>query len=162
MSRAASSVADATRFTATSPHASSKPIAPRLSTAKILKSRPSPNAASSHISSQPGVHPLPGLDRAPGPPGETPAQKVARLRAAHLAKRAAEISTWDKVVVRGRQIADTAHKWTVTGIMGITGEFALSGRGVERARSRLQHFVLMRRLIQDCSCRCWRNSLHTR
>jgi hypothetical protein len=108
------SVADATRFTATSPHAS-KPISPRLATAKVLPKKPQANAASPN-------RPLPGSANASGPAGETPAPKVARLRAAHLAKRASEISTWDKVVVRGRQIADTAHKITIVGLLGATGK----------------------------------------
>lgn len=94
---------DASRFTRTTPYAT-RPISPRLSTAKTLDKQPTR---------------LPITSAAVGI--ETPAQKVARLRAAHLAKRAAEISTWDIIVVRGREIADVAHKWTVVTIIAASG-----------------------------------------
>ena len=111
MSRAA---ADATRFTATSPHAFAKPTTSRLAAAKAASPRsngPPPQQKRS----------IPGSSNKPGGPTETPAQKVARLRAAHAAKRASEISTWDRIVVRGRSVADSAHRITVMGLVILTG-----------------------------------------
>ena len=114
------SAADATRFTATSPHAYSKPSALRSAASNTF----SP-------SSYPRTHPLPrnakqqsptlGGPAAKPPLSETAAQKVARLRAAHAMQKEAQISTWDRVVVRGRVIADAAHRFTALGLIGLTG-----------------------------------------
>ena len=106
------SVADATRFTATSPHAYMKPSIPRSKQASssFTPSRTIPKPLK--------VHPL---GPKPDIPAETPAQKVARLRAQHVAKRASELTTWDKVVVRGRTMADVAHRITVMSLIGLTG-----------------------------------------
>ena len=114
------SAADATRFTPTSPHAYSKPSSVRSAVSNTF----SP-------SSQPRPHSLPTSAKAPsGKPGssagfpstsETAAQKVARLRAAHDAQKSAQVSTWDKIVVRGRVIADRAHRIVVYGLLGLTG-----------------------------------------
>ncbi|PQE12617.1 cytochrome oxidase c assembly domain-containing protein [Rutstroemia sp. NJR-2017a BBW] len=56
----------------------------------------------------------------PGPPGETPQQRVKRLRAAADAAREAQISTFDKFLVRGRVWADKAHRFTALSLIGIT------------------------------------------
>lgn len=116
------SAADATRFTATSPHAYSKPSSLRSAASNTF----------SPSSSYPGSHPLPRKANAsspsPGPSGgpsattETAAQKVARLRAAHAAQKNAQISTWDKIVVRGRVVADAAHRITTLTLIGCTGK----------------------------------------
>jgi Cytochrome oxidase c assembly len=95
------SAIDATRFTSTTPHASAKP--PTTS--------PSLNSSSST------------LKRAPGPLGETPQQKVRRLREAAARARDAKISTFDKFVIRGRVWADRAHRFTALTLIGLTGTF---------------------------------------
>lgn len=100
------SAADATRFTSTTPHASAKP-------------------ASSAVPTRGGA-PKP---RTPGPPGETPQQKVARLRAAAQRNRDAQVSGVDKLIVRGRVWADRAHRFTTLTLVGITGTWARSRWG---------------------------------
>ncbi|KAL3424206.1 hypothetical protein PVAG01_03487 [Phlyctema vagabunda] len=91
------SVTDATRFTSTTPHASARPPS--------AYTKPIPNASRL---------------RTPGPTGETPQQKVARLRAAAAKTRDAKISTFDKVLVHGRVWADRAHRFTTLSLIGIT------------------------------------------
>lgn len=89
------SASDATRFTATIPTASSKPPPP-----------------SSRIQN---------LGRG-ALPGETPQQKIARLRAAAAATRAGKESQFDKVVRVGRRFADGAHRATAYSLIGLTGK----------------------------------------
>lgn len=103
------SAADATRFTATSPHAYSKP-----------PTRSSPSNPTIPTSRR-GPPINPNHSNPSNPTGETPQQKVARLREARLAAREGQISTWDRVVVRGRIWADIAHRFTVLGLMGASG-----------------------------------------
>ncbi|CAG8956009.1 hypothetical protein HYFRA_00008865 [Hymenoscyphus fraxineus] len=91
------SATDATRFTATTPHASTKPLP--------LGSKPPFN-------SQP--------TRKPGPAGETPQEKVRRLRAAADRARDAQVSTFDKFLVRGRVWADRAHRFTALSLIFAT------------------------------------------
>ncbi|TQS37997.1 hypothetical protein Golomagni_01505 [Golovinomyces magnicellulatus] len=81
------SARDATRFTSTIPHASSN-------------------------ISQDGPRNI--SPRFPGPPGETPLEKVKRLRAAVDKARKAEISGFDRWIARGRVWADVAHTITTT------------------------------------------------
>lgn len=92
------SVKDATRFTSTIPHATSK------------------SATSSSASAA----------AAPKPariPGETPEQRVRRLRQAHLAAQKAQVSKADKVIDASRRFFDVAHRWTVGGLVMFTGAF---------------------------------------
>lgn len=91
------SVKDATRFTSTIPHATSK------SAQSAANAVPKP-AASSRI------------------PGETPEQRVRRLRAAHLAAQSAQISKTDKVIDYSRRFFDAAHRFTVGGVILFTGK----------------------------------------
>ena len=63
----------------------------------------------------------PSAAKAIPPPNETPAQKVARLRAARNAQKAAQFSLWDRTVVRGREIVDTIHRWFIRFLIGTTG-----------------------------------------
>jgi hypothetical protein len=89
------SATDATRFTSTTPHA----------TAKV----PPPSARSWAV------------PRAkPGPSGETPQEKVRRLRAAADAAKLDQISTFDKVIARGRVWADRAHRFTSLTLISAT------------------------------------------
>ncbi|KAL6875282.1 cytochrome oxidase c assembly domain-containing protein [Trichoderma novae-zelandiae] len=83
------SVKDATRFTSTVPHATSK-------------SATSGPSAASRI------------------PGETPEQRVQRLRQAHLAAQRAQVSKADKVIDASRRFFDMAHRWTVGGLVIFT------------------------------------------
>ncbi len=86
------SAIDATRFTATGPHAHSK--------SSISSTKP-------HSSSP--------------PPRETPHEKVNRLRNAARKARLDKESKFDKVVARGRVWADRAHKVTTLSLIAATG-----------------------------------------
>lgn len=90
-------VKDATRFTSTIPHATSK-------TAHGAASSPATGAA-----------------RPSRIPGETPEQRVKRLRLAHLAAQKAQISQTDRIIDASRRFFDVAHRWTVGGIVVFTG-----------------------------------------
>jgi hypothetical protein len=81
------SVADATRFTATGPHA-------------FTRAPPSSGSASG---------------------GETPQQRVARLREAANRAKMDQVGTFDRIVDRGRIWADRAHKVVAIGLIGATG-----------------------------------------
>ncbi|CZS90511.1 uncharacterized protein RAG0_09160 [Rhynchosporium agropyri] len=89
------SATDATRFTSTIPHQSKAQLPSR--------SLPPRKAAPS-----------------PSPKGETPQEKVRRLRAAADAARDAQITTLDKVVIRGRVWADRAHKFVTLSLIAAT------------------------------------------
>ncbi|POS88091.1 hypothetical protein EPUL_000335, partial [Erysiphe pulchra] len=80
------SAIDATRFTSTTPH-----VSPALNRQKFVK-----------------------LPQKPGPPSETPQEKVRRLRAAAEKARLSQISTFDRWIARGRVWADVAHTVTTT------------------------------------------------
>ncbi len=73
----------------------------------------------------PPIDPKKGIQGS-APPGETAAEKVARLRRARLQERAAQVTTWDRVVVRGRVWADRAHKVTVLGLVGFSSAYIIS------------------------------------
>lgn len=88
------STKDPTLFTQTGPHASAKPMPPRGTTIPI---------------------------GGPAPPNETPQQKVARLREAARRSKLAQESAFDKVVSRGRVVADYAHRFTTLSLIGFTG-----------------------------------------
>jgi len=93
------SAADATRFTSTTPHASAKP--PLSFRPNIQSSSPTPKKS--------------------GPAGETPLEKVKRLRAAANAAREAQVTTVDRLILRGRVWADRLHRITTLGLIGLTG-----------------------------------------
>ncbi|RMD41192.1 hypothetical protein DV735_g3933, partial [Chaetothyriales sp. CBS 134920] len=63
----------------------------------------------------------------PAPEGETPAQKVARLRAAARVQREAQYTTTDKLLAKGRRWADFAHRTTAYGLIALTGVSAVVG-----------------------------------
>ncbi|KAF4621545.1 hypothetical protein G7Y89_g14529 [Cudoniella acicularis] len=116
------SATDATRFTSTTPHVSAKP--------------------------PPGGIPLKSLpNRTPGPKGETPQEKVRRLRAAADRARNAEVSTFDKIIVRGRAWADRAHRITAlsliaaTFIAGGVTVYALGDMMIHNRRKRAEFFA---------------------
>jgi len=100
------SVSDATRFTATTPHATSK-------TASSTAAAEPPSRFA--IPKRSPIQPPSG-----SAPRETPEQRVARLRAAHDAARRASVSRFDRVAAVTRNVFDKAHTVTVTGLIGIT------------------------------------------
>ncbi|KAI5293676.1 hypothetical protein KEM52_005322 [Ascosphaera acerosa] len=94
------SAADATRFTATGPYASSR-------------IQESPLSAASLSTSGAGW---------PGPPNETPKQKVERLRAqARAARMAKETTPLDRLIGTGRVWADRLHRVTVFTLLAASG-----------------------------------------
>lgn len=86
------SVADATRFTATGPHA-------------FTRTPPAAASAAAAAAAAP----------------ETPQQRVARLRGAANQAKLAQVSTFDRIVDRGRIWADRAHRVVAIGLIGATG-----------------------------------------
>ncbi|KAL1956488.1 hypothetical protein VTO42DRAFT_7286 [Malbranchea cinnamomea] len=105
MSRSAS---DATRFTATGPHAYSKPSSSSSAIPKWsgLKTRSSQAA-----------RPSPGSPRQ-----ETPKEKVERLRAeARAARIRSSSSFFDRALERGRTWADRLHRVTVLSLIAASG-----------------------------------------
>jgi Cytochrome oxidase c assembly len=95
-----------TRFTANSPHAAQK--AP-----SSFSSNQPPNPTVAAATSSRRVHPR-------GPDGETPAEKVARLRMQSRAEKInASMSPVDRFLVRGRRWADNMHRVTTYGLLGL-------------------------------------------
>lgn len=105
------SAADATRFTATGPYASSKPNGTPYELPNFMKpkedaARPKPKA------------PQTGPDGQP----ETPKQKVERLRAQARAARMAQSSSGlDRWIEVGRRFANRAHKGMVYSLIVASG-----------------------------------------
>ncbi|KAJ5577878.1 uncharacterized protein N7459_006842 [Penicillium hispanicum] len=104
------SAADATRFTATGPYASSKPNGGSYELPAFMKSkeetlRPKGNA------------PQTGPDGKP----ETPKQKVERLRAQARAARMAQSSGVDRWIEVGRRVANKTHKGMVYSLIVASG-----------------------------------------
>lgn len=97
------SVKDATRFTSTIPHATSK----------------------SATSAAPKASRI---------PGETPEQRVRRLRQAHLAAQKAQVSKADRVIDASRRLFDVAHRWTVGGLVMFTGTSTRERRRREKKK----------------------------
>ena len=124
------SAIDATRFTATSPHAYAKPTsinrAAVSSSTNSVSSTSRPSSPNARFNPHARIPPSP-IDPKKGnaPPTETPLEKVARLRRARLEQLAAQTTGWDRIVVRGRKWADTAHKITVFGIVGFSSAYTL-------------------------------------
>ncbi|TVY68733.1 hypothetical protein LSUE1_G005690 [Lachnellula suecica] len=117
------SATDATRFTSTTPHASAKR---------------QPPSSSVPLNSN--------TQRKPGPTGETPQEKVRRLRAAADRARDAQVSTFDKVIVRGRVWADRAHRFVALSLIAATfvaggvTVYALGDMMVHNRRKRAEFF----------------------
>lgn len=110
------SAADATRFTATGPYASSK--SGRNPQWPGSKAKSSPSTSSSAAGAGAGASSQPSR----GPPGETPKQKVERLRAeARRARIEKSSSPTDRFLARGRVWADRAHKVTIYSLIAASG-----------------------------------------
>ncbi|KAK2022335.1 hypothetical protein LX32DRAFT_573806 [Colletotrichum zoysiae] len=121
------SASDATRFTSTTPHAASKSSPTLTMTTKTTTMSPkgatgtAAAAAASASRSSPQPASSSSSPRVPGrPPGESPEERVRRLRAAHEAARAAQTSSVDRVIGGSRRFFDFAHKFTVLGLVGFT------------------------------------------
>ncbi|KAH6692297.1 cytochrome oxidase c assembly-domain-containing protein [Plectosphaerella plurivora] len=109
------SATDATRFTSTTPHASSKQTASTSPAAAT-----SPSSAAGSVPGGKGPRAGRTLPRS----GETPEERVRRLRAAHEAARTAQVSKVDKALGGGRKLFDFAHRFTIASLLGFT---ALAG-----------------------------------
>jgi len=107
------SATDATRFTSTTPHASAKPP---VGSTKLSPSKDKKPAS-------------------PGPVGETPLEKVRRLRAAADRARDAQVSGLDKVIVRGRVWADRIHRFTALSLIGATCTSSIIINSQSRSRN---------------------------
>lgn len=107
------SAADATRFTATGPYASSKPEGKAYELPDFLK----PKEKEKPTAPKP-KGPKPGPDGQP----ETPKQKVERLRAQARAARMAQSSSGvDRWLEVGRRFANRAHKGMVYSLIAASG-----------------------------------------
>lgn len=109
------SALDATRFTSSLPHATSKPF-PAATTAT--------SATRTARGSGPLVRKPNGVSKlqpSPGPQGETPQEKVKRLRAAWDKARAAQETPLERIILKGRGWADRTHKVTVLSLLGFSG-----------------------------------------
>ncbi|KAI0175142.1 hypothetical protein BJ166DRAFT_513798 [Pestalotiopsis sp. NC0098] len=152
------SVADATRFTANTPHASNK--ARKVGAAAAQQKQQSPSskpAAISRTAPQPPRRPAPATTIG-GPGGQRPEsldERVRRLRAAHLAARNHEVSKMDKVISSSRRYMDAAHRYTVMGLIGFSGlallvtVYATVDMMVYNRNRRNEFFALQQQLQTD-------------
>lgn len=107
------SAADATRFTATGPYASSKPNGAPYELPNFMQSKDNAKPA------KPSA-PQTGPDGQP----ETPKQKVERLRAqARAARMAQQSSGVDRWIESGRKFANRAHKGMVYSLIVASGTY---------------------------------------
>ncbi|KAI1089717.1 hypothetical protein F5B19DRAFT_358737 [Rostrohypoxylon terebratum] len=148
------SVADATRFTSSTPHAAVKASSPSSKsaskTASTTASKTASSSASSSASSRPSRVP-------PARPSasETMEERVRRLRAAHLAARRHETSRFDRIVDASRRYFDAAHKFTVLGLIGFSGlalfitVYATADMMVYNRKRRNEFFALQAQLKSD-------------
>ncbi|KAJ5612818.1 hypothetical protein N7510_006012 [Penicillium lagena] len=107
------SAADATRFTATGPYASSKASGKPYNLPDSIQSKN--NTATSHNANAP--------NQSTGPDGkpESPREKVERLRAQARANRMVKESLVDRWVASGQKVANKAHKGMVYTLIAATG-----------------------------------------
>ncbi|KAI2468231.1 hypothetical protein F4781DRAFT_399299 [Annulohypoxylon bovei var. microspora] len=144
------SVADATRFTSSTPHANVK-AASKSSPSKSSKA--SASSSTSPRSAQSSRLPPAGMPRPSTP--ETMEERVRRLRAAHLAARRHETSMFDRVVGVSRRYFDAAHKFTVLGLIGFSGlalfvtVYATGDMMVYNRKRRNEFFAMQRQLKSD-------------
>ena len=111
------SAADATRFTATGPYANSRPSGPAYKLPGFMKNNNNNTANDATAQSTTG-----GPGQQQQYPGETPKQKVERLRAqARAARMAQGSSRMDRVIDVGREVANRAHKVMVYSLIAASG-----------------------------------------
>ncbi|KAI1208637.1 uncharacterized protein F4807DRAFT_461574 [Annulohypoxylon truncatum] len=151
-------VADATRFTSSTPHAHAKASSPSSSnsSSKTKASSSSSSAAPSSSPSRPAQSnrlPPAGMPRPSAP--ETMEERVRRLRTAHLAARRHETSRFDRIVDASRRYFDAAHKFTVMGLIGFSGlalfvtVYATADMMVYNRKRRNEFFAMQRQLQSD-------------
>ncbi|KAL2429933.1 hypothetical protein ABEF95_013237 [Exophiala dermatitidis] len=104
-----------TRFTSTTPHAMQRP-------ATTFTYQPASRPAADPSRQSPSSSSQPTTARSQGPPGETPQERVARLRAAaRAAKEQAAYSPLERAIEVGRRVADRAHRFTTYGLLLFAG-----------------------------------------
>lgn len=122
------SAADATRFTATGPYVSSK--APYRLPDSLKQNKQSIPSTSQHTSeatssistSSQTSQTSQNLQNQSSPSGETPRQKVERLRAQARAARLAQSgNAFDRIIERGRRVANSAHKVMIYTLITASG-----------------------------------------
>lgn len=126
------SVRDATRFTSAVPRAA---MSSSASHAAANNANPSRFQTPARPGPPPPRRPGAGIPGGGLPPrsstvgsastaetlvGETPEQKVARLRAAHHAAKNAKVSSLDRVISGSRRLFDSAHRFTIIGLISFT------------------------------------------
>ncbi|KAI1815955.1 hypothetical protein GGS20DRAFT_295601 [Poronia punctata] len=137
------SIADATRFTSNTPHASTKST-PSVTTGS--RSSSSPNVASQTAPRRSGTSSI---------PHETMEQRVRRLRAAHLAAKQHSVSRLDNIIAGSRRFFDAAHKFTVMGLIGFSGiallvtVYATADMAVHNRKRRNEFLTLQKQLKED-------------
>ncbi|KAI4197437.1 MAG: hypothetical protein LQ350_005930 [Teloschistes chrysophthalmus] len=151
-------VADATRFTATSPHAYSKP-SQILRSPHTFSASPSTSSSAASASSIPPHlrHPPIPNPKMPNPPPrpETPKQKVERIRAERMAQKLNQLTLWDRTVIRGRVWADRAHRITLYILMSFTvicfavGGFATVDMLIYNRRQKRLFYAVQASLYQE-------------
>ncbi|RAO73992.1 uncharacterized protein BHQ10_010004 [Talaromyces amestolkiae] len=143
------SAADATRFTATGPYVSSKapyqlPNSLKQNKQPTPSNYQSPTKSSISSSSQ---------NQSSPPPGETPRQKVERLRAQARAARLAQTgNAFDRIIERGRRVANSAHKvmiYTLITASGVCGALTLYSVVSLTMWNRRQRELWLDRQLQD-------------
>ncbi|KAK6353111.1 hypothetical protein TWF696_005101 [Orbilia brochopaga] len=93
--------------------------------------------------------------------GETPQQRVARLREAARRERMNQVTTFDKVVHHGRRWADTLHRATVFTIMGFSAVtvaftvYSVSGM-ISQSRSNRREYMTELKAEQQRQWMGWR------
>ncbi|RYO94210.1 hypothetical protein DL766_008981 [Monosporascus sp. MC13-8B] len=154
-------VADATRFTANTPHASAKSSPP--STIAVPGGAPSSSSPAMTQQKQGSSSTHQPQQRRMPPPGmpqkqsqtETIEERVRRLRAAHLAAKQHDISRFDKVVNASRKYFDAAHKFTVMGLIGFSGlallvtVYATADMMMYNRKRRNEFFALQKQFKED-------------
>ena len=108
------SATDATRFTSTTPHASSPP--------RNMPSNSTTSSGNGLGGRGKKGNSLSGTAGKGGLPGETMQEKVRRLRLAADAAKMGEVSKFDRFLIKGRVWADMAHRVTALSLIGATGE----------------------------------------
>ncbi|EPS43233.1 hypothetical protein H072_2735 [Dactylellina haptotyla CBS 200.50] len=95
--------------------------------------------------------------------GETPQQRVARLREAARRERMNQVTTFDKVVHHGRRWADNLHRATVFTIMGFSAVtvgvtvFSVYGM-ITQSRSNRREYMTELQKEQKAQWETWRQS----
>jgi len=112
-----------------------------------------------------GVWARPGMRKTtlefagPAPKGETPQQKVKRLREAANRAKMAQVTKWDVMYFYGRTAADFAHRATVygivfaTGCIGVLAVFAIGDMVVYNRRKRAMFFEQQEKIQADILAR---------